>query len=265
MKKGKTLIIFYNAWIFAQQLYICKQYNIKTFDIYVSTYYANNEEQKRRSEIWVHKKYPEINIVEDIGTCEEEYSIIVRPTPTLNSLKALHEKYPNAEYIYTEEGLSCYKPEFLHDRAKIEAESFYNSEYFLTKPLYNKSTEHIIKPTSLFDIIKMMFNQELVNLPKADNIVFTEPMEYDFNDLEYKHKVNEAIMYLPGTTIIKRHPRDDTSYTIKENTYECDRMLPGQALFYLYPNAKFFYTGESTLQLLQPEFIKSQNLIQNSK
>ena len=260
----KTLIIYHNPWIYAQELAVCKVLGLLPADICPNPYYAkNNEFIKKITRLTKDIRY---RGTDKVLSKDATYDVIVRPTPMPDSaFEELHIKYPNATYIFVEEGMSCYMNTFdqlpLNEKEKtaIKTGRVYLSNPSFADPFFKERKD------SLYSIPMHLVYGDLINILAddmdkmpvyADRVVFTEPYVQDYGDHNYADRLENLLETYSGTTILKCHPRDDCQYHVPDNCFVCNRDIPGQILFTKYPEAEFVYTGTSTISLFAPNLAK---------
>ena len=249
-----ALIIYNNPWILSQSIYVIKKLKITDFDIVVNENYTHNKKQFLQSEKWLkeHTDYSILSL-ENLG---KDYDYIIRPTPTKDDgLWFLYEQFKDSEFLFIEEGMDLYQNFNIDKLIGKEKDIFTKSNLFLSHPekLWYWTKMPIQEVINQLDI---WFKEELQWLPKTiDAIVYTEPD----NGKDYKGKIEELLKRY-SSILLKKHPRDDTSYTHDTNVIEVPRALPGQLLFYKYPKALFILTWTSTLELYEPKDLNIKKL-----
>ena len=245
----RTLVVFYNPWVFALELAVLKSKEIEVTHVTVSRNYFNNGSQVSSNINWL-KTHTTYTIVpyENLG----DYDIIVVPTPGCVKEDELYKKYPTKKYIFVEEGISAYLDRELSEREKA---LLVLNEMYLTRP--DKRTEG--KPIDVNVAARIAMNffvNELKSFPKnVKYVIFTEPVEHDNGNIYYADMLVNYVNNLPpdALVLLKRHPRDDTIYRFKHAVLEPERTIPAQLTYFMYPSATFVFTQYSTSLLLFPD------------
>lgn len=103
------------------------------------------------------------------------------------------------------------------------------------------------------DILKLFFgilNFDYNCINNIDVVVFTSPMNDDYNYFSYTEKVINYLNtnYKDKNILIKKHPRDNNTYEGDYNLFEVDKMVPGQFVDLIY-NCKRLFVHPSTVIL----------------
>lgn len=245
----RTLVVFYNPWVFSLELAVLQQKHIEVTHVTVSRNYFNNGAQVGKAINWLrtHTDYTLVPF-EQLG----DYDTIVVPTPGCVKEDELYKQFPDKNYIFVEEGISAYLHRKLSDR---EQSLLIINEMYLTRP--DKRPEGLpININEAAKIAMSFFEQELKGFPNdVKYIIFTEPVEHDDGNTYYTDLMQDYVNKLPSDSLIllKRHPRDDSTYRFDRVVLEPEREVPSQVLYFLYPHATFVFTQYSTSLLLFPD------------
>lgn len=247
----KNLVVYNNAYVYLLMLSVLKEEKIEEYDIVLNPFYHNTSIQLLNSNLFL-KLHTDKNVyfLEEINF--KEYENVFITYPIIEKDNFFTNKIINKNVFFVEEGISSY----LEDK---NFHKFKKSTFFVTKPELIPNSKKI-DTKNIFTLGNKLFSKEIKMLPKnIDKIIFTEPMEFE-GDKAYTEKVSNYINSFENNfnLLIKRHPRDDSNYNIKNNNsiFFSPKEIPGQLLFTIYPNAQFIFTNFSTLEILCPEYIK---------
>lgn len=248
----KNLVIYNNPYVYLLTLSVLKEEKIEEYDIVLNQFYHNTSKQLLNSNLFLKLHTDKtIYFLEEINF--NEYENIFITYPIIEKDNFFTNKIIDKNVFFIEEGASSY---ILKDK---DFHKFKKSTFFVTKPELIPSSKRI-DTKNIFTIGNKLFSKEISMLPEnIDKIIFTEPMEFE-GDKTYTKKISDYINSFESSSnlLVKRHPRDDSNYNIKNKNsiFFSPKEIPGQLLFTIYPNAQFIFTNFSTLEILCPEYIK---------
>lgn len=196
---------------------------------------------------------------------EEQYDTIYMPSSVYPGTIDIIKETKYNDIVLLEEGMYDY---FSGDLVKKEPKIFANRIKYLNNPNEGKHNDKYkeVRPIIIdgytLTIIGKLFNEEIEALPdKIDLIVFTDPLDIDYNIDFMPELMNFLEENFEGKKILfKKHPRD-------LNTYESDKFesfynsnLSGQLVNNIYLCDKLF-TYPSTILLSSKDYRDTTILI----
>lgn len=255
MELKKSLYVIQNIFIFLEECFVKEPANSDYYTF--NPLYVKDKKTHEKLTDYVKTLYPELHYIDFDAAAKETWECIYISSYFANKLNELN-KFICEEMILVEDGLFDYIP-------NMENYSLYNGKkVYLFKP---DSASKLAKQGEVLPLYKKpevtdkffkLFNKEISkfnNLDKKLPILFTSPLEEDFNATA--KDMQKLVTYLEDkysgqTIILKKHPRDTFIYkSDKIKFIDCDKNVPGQIIdkmftgekIYLFPSTVSFMSG----------------------